>query len=67
MKSAARHDANDADRAPPIRVDWSGKPHADFMNAKLNQPEWLPEFLGIPQPDRRSLAEITGLVVRIEE
>ena len=52
--------------ASPFEIDWGGRPDRGFMSRPVDQPGWLPEFLGIPQPDRRSLAEITGLVVRVE-
>ena len=51
--------------AAPVSIDWNGSAGSDFTSLLVNQAEWLPLSLGIPQPDRRSLAEITGLVVRI--
>ena len=53
--------------AAPVSIDWNGSAGSDFMNLTVNQAEWLPQSLGIPQPDKRSLAEITGVVVRIHE
>lgn len=41
--------------------------HMESSGLPLDQPDWLAEVLGIPQPDNRTLAEITGLMVRIEE
>ena len=51
--------------ATPVSIDWNGSAGSDFMSLPVTQPDWLAQSLGIPQPDRRSLAEITGLVVRI--
>jgi VCBS repeat-containing protein len=52
-------------KAAPVKIDWNGKPGKDFLSLPVNQPDWLAQSLGIPQADKRSLAEITGLVVRI--
>ena len=51
--------------AAPGSIDWNGSAGSDFMRLPVTQPDWLAQSLGIPQPDRRSLAEITGLVVRL--
>ena len=52
-------------KAAPVKIDWNGKSGKDFLGLPVNRPDWLPGSLGIPQADKRSLAEITGLVVRI--
>lgn len=54
-------------KAVPVKIDWNSKAGNNFTSLPLNQPDWLPEFLGIPQPDRKTLAEITGLVVTVKE
>ena len=53
--------------AAPVNINWNGRPGDEFISLPVNQPDWLPGFLGSAQPDNRTLAEITGLVVRIEE
>ena len=53
-------------KAAPVTVDWNGSASSEFTSLPVNQPDWLPQFLGIPQPDKRSLAEITVLVVRVK-
>ncbi|MGP1680621.1 MAG: Ig-like domain-containing protein, partial [Burkholderiales bacterium] len=52
--------------AAPITIDWNGSASSNFTNLRVTQPDWLAQSLGIPQPDKRSLAEITGLVVRLK-
>ena len=51
--------------AAPVTIDWDGTAGSDFMNLAVNQADWPPEFLGFAQSGARSLAEITGLVVRV--
>ena len=51
--------------AAPVSIDWTGSAGSNFMGLPVNQADWLPQFQGIPQLDTRSLAEITGLVVRV--
>jgi hypothetical protein len=51
--------------AAPVSIDWNGTASSEFTSLPVNQADWLPQSLGIPQLDKRSLAEITGLVVRI--
>jgi hypothetical protein len=50
-----------------VTIDWEGAPNGELLDMPLDQPEWLAEVLGIPQPDNRTLAEITGLIVRMDE
>ena len=52
--------------ASPFDIDWDSRPDERFMSLPIDQPAWLPEFLGVPPRDDRSLAEITGLVVKVE-
>jgi len=49
-----------------IHIDWNGTAGSDFTSLPVNQADWLSEFLSIQRPDARTLAEITGLVVRME-
>lgn len=50
-----------------VTIDWDGMPDGGLRDMPVDQPTWLAEVLGIPLPDQRTLAEITGLIVRIEE
>jgi Bacterial Ig domain len=56
--------SNDPNVAP-VTIDWNGTAGIAFMSLPVNQADWLPGFLGFSLPDPRSLAEITGLVVRV--
>lgn len=66
FKEPAVKRIRDGQSVSTVSIDWDGAPDGGLRDMPLDPPAWLAEVLGIPQPDRRTLAEITGLIVRIE-